>query len=129
MADTENALRTALAQAQREQVLSTPTITELLNPDTLKAALEDPRVQEQLPNLLQHLPDQDRSVDRISELLRSPPLRTQAASLTNALQSGQAAELIRSFELPDAPAHEVYGLRAFLEALRALERQSKQSRE
>lgn len=120
--------RTALLQAQREAVLTTPTISELLNPDTLKSVLEDPRIQAQLPSLLEHLPEQDRSVDRIPEILRSPPLRSQAAALSNALQSGQASELIRSFELPNMPG-EMYGLLAFIIALKAFEAQAKESEE
>lgn len=119
----------ALAEAQRELVLTTPSLVELLSPETLRTALSDERLQALLPALLQHLPEEDRSVERIQELLRSPPLRAQAAALTQALQSGQAAELIRSFELPASQSLGGYGLRAFLDALVELERRAKEERE
>lgn len=117
----------SLAEAQRELVLTTPSISELLNPETLRDALADERMQALLPELLEHLPEQDRSVERIPELLRSAPLRAQAAALTQALQSGQAADLIRSFELPESGSGSLYGLKAFLDALLELEKRGKES--
>lgn len=115
----------ALVAAQREMMLTTPGVLELLSSEAMTVALADTRVQAALPSLLEHLPAQDRDVTDIAQLLRCPPLRSQAAALTSALQSGQAAELIRSFELP-GDAASPYGLRAFLDALIRLQRDSSQ---
>lgn len=120
---------TSLADTQREMVLTTPSLGDLLNPEVLTDALADERLQALLPDLLQHLPEQERSVGQIPEILRSPPLRSQAASLSQALRSGQAEELIRSFELPVPSNMSAYGLRAFLDALLELERQGREQPE
>lgn len=128
-ANRNDSIRNALFEAQREVFLTTPTVLDLLNPDSMKSVLENPRVQAELPSLLEHLPEQDRSVDRIEEILRSPPLRAQLAALTHALQSGEATELIRSFDLPDPPRPGLFGLQTFIEALKELERQSKEPEE
>ena len=105
--------------------MTTPSLSDLLNPEALAESLADERLQALLPDLLQHLPEQDRSVSQISEILRSPPLRAQAAALSHALRSGQAAELIRSFEMPAPLNMSMYGLRAFLDALLEMEKQGR----
>ena len=106
-----------LLQQQRELVLTTPTLPDLLNVETLQPILENDIVKSKLPSLLEHLPEQDRNVDRITEILRSPQLRSQAASLSYALHSGHAPDILGSFGLPVSDTNSSYGLKAFIEAL------------
>lgn len=115
-----------LAIAQREMVATTPTVGDLLNIDNLRTTLADSHMQEAIADLFQHLPEQDRSLDAIEQVLRSPPLRTQAAALSQALQSEQVTELLRSFELPVPETQGGYGLRTFLDALLKLEKEAKE---
>lgn len=119
----------ALEKEQRELIATTPTVGDLLSLDNLRTALADNRVQEAMIDLFQHLPEQDRSVDAIEQVLRSPPLRTQAAALSQALQSEQAAELLRSFELPMPETEGGYGLQMLLDALLKLEKETRERRD
>lgn len=113
----------ALLAAQRELMMTTPTVDDLLSVDRLRSALDDPRMQEAMTSLYQHLPEQDRSVAGLEQVLRSPPLRSQAATLSHALrQSAQPNELLRSFEFPSTS--EGYGPKALLDALLKLQKQS-----
>lgn len=116
-----------LLQQQRELVLTTPTLPDLLNVETLQPILENDAVKSKLPSLLEHLPEQDRDVNRIVEILRSPQLRSQAASLSYALQSGHAPDILRSFDLPVSDTNSSYGLKAFIEALLQFEREQANS--
>lgn len=106
-----------VSTAQRELVLTTPSALDLLNTEALEPVLPHSRLTELLPSLMEHLPEQDRSVDRLIQVLRSPPVRVQAAALSNALQSGQASEILRSFGLPVGDGQSPYGMKAFLDAL------------
>ncbi|KAI0567474.1 Proteasomal ubiquitin receptor Rpn13/ADRM1 [Gracilaria domingensis] len=109
---------TALAQ-RREEVLKTPTLLDLLNMDILQPALQSSSFQEKIPALLAKLPEQDRSIDKLADVLRSPSLRGQAAALSNALHSGHANEILSSFGLPVSSGQQIYryGLKQFLDAL------------
>lgn len=118
-----------LAMAQREVMATSPTISDLLNVDNLRTTLADSHVQEAITGLFEHLPEHDRFLDAIEQVLRSPPLRAQAAALSQALQSEQAAELLRSFEFPLPDSQGGYGLRMLLDALLKLEREAKERKE
>ncbi|CAN8075889.1 unnamed protein product [Agarophyton chilense] len=109
---------TALAQL-REQVSKTPTLVDLLDMEILRPVLQDPAFQDKIPSLLEKLPEQDRSVDKLADVLRAPSLKTQASALSNALHSGHANEILSSFGLPTSSGQELhhYGLKQFLDAL------------
>lgn len=110
------------ADAQRELIMSTPGILDIVGSDEFRSELTSPEMQQRLPALLELLPEQDRSISKLNSVLRSAPFLAQASALTTALRSAQSSELLRSFGLEDAEAH-AYGLRAFLDALLRLERE------
>lgn len=119
----------ALAQAQRELILTTPSLVDLLNYDNLRPALADPDFQEAVKELFVHIPEFDRSLDGVEQVLRSPQLRSQASSLSQAFQSGQASDMLRMFGLPTPESGDGYAMRAFLDALLVLQQQAKEKKE
>lgn len=112
-----------LAQ-RREEILKTPNLLDVLNVDALQPIIQDPKFQEKLPSLLEHLPEQDRSAENLIQVLRSPSLRGQVMALSNALHSGHANEILSSFGLPSSSEQQVYqyGLKQFYDALMKYQR-------
>eukprot|EP00177_Eucheuma_denticulatum_P008457 GFKZ01015379.1.p1 GENE.GFKZ01015379.1~~GFKZ01015379.1.p1 ORF type:complete len:162 (-),score=25.44 GFKZ01015379.1:1282-1767(-) len=119
----------ALAHAQRELVLTTPTLVDLLNFDNLRPALDDPAFQDALKELFVHIPEFDRSLDGVEQVLRSPQLRSEASSLSQAFQTGQASDMLRMFGLPTPESGDGYAMRAFLDALLMLQQEAKKREE
>lgn len=113
---------------QREILHTTPTPMDLLNMDDLKPILEDARVQQGLGKVMELAPPDDRGAEHIDAVLRSPALRAQAATLSAALNTEQAGELLRSFGFhEEAPggssSSSPFGVRAFLDALLRIQRE------
>lgn len=105
------------ADAQREVIENTPSLVDVLSTDNIQTIMGSPTVRSSLPRLFELLPEQDRSVAGLNEVLRSPPFRAQVASLTHALQTSGASDILRSFGLPMDDNFSPYGLKAFFEAL------------
>lgn len=106
--------------------MTTPTITELFDPEIMESILTSPQLAEYLPRLRKLLPegDQDNS-DNLLDVIRCHPFRSQASALTNALASGGTREVLQSFQLPEdneAGALGAPGVQAFLRSLLALAR-------
>lgn len=121
-------LQEAMAGATATLAQATPTLGEVLHPDVMGDVLNSTEMVAELPKLAEYLPGGERSdVESILNVLRSPALRAQAASLTNALASGGAADLIASFGLPGGDpgattAVGAAGLNAFFASLRRVPR-------
>lgn len=121
-------LQQAMAGAASGTQAATPTVGELLHPDILQVAFADEAMSEALPSLASLLPEEDRRNPRyLTDVLRSPALRAQAAALTNALASGGVEDLLASFGLPvgdpaASTAVGAAGLQAFFRALRNIPR-------
>lgn len=109
----------AVLAQRREEILKTPNLLEVLNAEALQPIMQDPKFQEKLPSLLEHLPEQDRSAEKLIEVLRSPSLRAQVMALSNAFHSGHANELLHSFGLASSSEQQAYqyGLKQFYDAL------------
>lgn len=114
-------------EAQREVMLRTPALPDLLSMELLQPILEKPRVQEMLPSLLEHLPEQDRSMEGLIASLRSPPVRSQAVTIYRALLSSGARDLLHSFGLDDGENRlaPIFGPQAFLDSLSKLQKDKK----
>eukprot|EP00189_Rhodosorus_marinus_P010517 CAMPEP_0184746802 /NCGR_PEP_ID=MMETSP0315-20130426/9325_1 /TAXON_ID=101924 /ORGANISM="Rhodosorus marinus, Strain UTEX LB 2760" /LENGTH=304 /DNA_ID=CAMNT_0027219539 /DNA_START=347 /DNA_END=1261 /DNA_ORIENTATION=- len=95
--------------------LDIPSVAELLSPEVVLPILRDPAIEQSLQSLVEHLPEDDSSPEAVAELLSSPQFRQQVAALSQALQAGQAGELLRSFGI-DAQSNES-GMVALLQGL------------
>lgn len=122
------ALQNAMSGTAAGASQATPTLGDLLHPAVMKPALESPEMIAELPKLATFLPDGEAiGIDSVLGALRSPALRAQAASLTNALASGGAGDLIATFGLPSdnpnaAAAVGAAGVQAFFASLRRVPR-------
>lgn len=116
--------------SQRERIATTPTPLDLLNMDILQPVVADPQAQALLRDVIQqHAPPNDASMDALPDILRSPALRAHAAALSEALRSEQGWEVLRSFGVPGDPSSAPDALTAFLDELRRLQRQHRDSRQ
>eukprot|EP00802_Teleaulax_amphioxeia_P020609 Tamp_20902.p1 GENE.Tamp_20902~~Tamp_20902.p1 ORF type:complete len:340 (+),score=103.74 Tamp_20902:2-1021(+) len=93
----------AAAQANREG----PSLSDVLEGRQVQQALSHiPELQQEL---LEQLPEGDRSVAALNEVLRSPQLSQAVGQLDHVLQSGQGRELLLSFGLQPAQGFDMYG--------------------
>ena len=112
----------AQMEEMRAQQAAIPNVLDLLQADATTSALQDPGVQKRLSQLLEQVPEHDRNIDIIPELLRCGPVRSQAIALSQAIRTGHADEILRSFGLhPEAGA---LGLNALISALRKIQNES-----
>lgn len=118
--------------SQQEALATTPTPRDLLQIENLQQALADENFTSKLQSLFHHLPTEDRNVEGLKTILRSHELETQAGSLASALQSGQAAELLRSFGLlqnGQNSSSAVFGNKAFMDAILDIQKLNKKDKD
>mmetsp|Transcript_24507 Transcript_24507/g.58361 ORF Transcript_24507/g.58361 Transcript_24507/m.58361 type:complete len:346 (+) Transcript_24507:38-1075(+) len=98
-----------------------PSLDEVMDPRAVLAALEQsPQLQ---ASLLETLPEGDRSPQGLREALMSPQLAQAVHQVDRLLQSGQAAPIFLSLQLPLPPTNSSYGPAAVRSLITGLEKQ------
>jgi len=87
-------------------------LSQVMSPDMLMPLLNNPEIQQQL---MQYLPEENRSPQELIALLRSPQYQQALEAFNSALQSGQLTELLRQFGV--GPSTGGSGVDQFLQAL------------
>jgi len=92
-----------------------PSLSQMMNSDSLLPLLSNPAIQAQL---LPYLPEERRTPEELRELLRSPQFHQSLESFSSALQSGQLGEMTRAFGIPTGSGPT--SVESFLNALQAM---------
>eukprot|EP01092_Planopodium_desertum_P009543 TRINITY_DN408_c0_g1_i4.p1 TRINITY_DN408_c0_g1~~TRINITY_DN408_c0_g1_i4.p1 ORF type:complete len:187 (+),score=24.35 TRINITY_DN408_c0_g1_i4:141-701(+) len=93
---------------------SGPELLDVLKADNLKSIVSDKSVQERLFPLL---PEHDRSVTGLEDVLRNPQYQQAVRVLQAALQSGHLSTILRELKVDPSKVGSATGVPAFLKAL------------
>eukprot|EP00871_Galdieria_phlegrea_P001557 jgi/Galph1/2401/GphlegSOOS_G1035.1 len=112
---TANALESVLQRLRG--ATSTTNLEQIVCSEQVLSLLQDSKLQPTASSLFELLPEDDRSVEGLQQVIRSAPFREQVSILNAALQSPYAGQVLISLGFPEAVNDGPDYVKAFIRAV------------